>query len=545
VRLPNFVGPTYQSIAVKAAAEDAVNLFVESIESGDGVNDKVLLGTPGTKLFVTLPNAPVRGLWSGDGRLFAVGGSKLFEITWDGTTATTVLKGDVGDDAAHSPVDIIPNGQQLLVISAGNVYLHDGAAVSQPAFPGKSGTGNLTADGFLDWVSGADKFSADMQGQAITVGGVARTVFIVYNPQLIQLTANSVPALTGTAWSTISGNVTGGSGTFLDGYYIVNVPGSKQFNISAINDGRTWDALDFATKEGYPDNINRVIADHETLWVMGKETIELWRNTGNADFPLQRDPGGFIQRGLSAARSACRVAGGLAWLSADTAVPGSSTGSVSAWFAVGSQPQRISTHAAEQAWRNMTFTSDAVAYSYEDRGHQFWVINFPSGNQTWVYDFTTKLWHRRAYGSAMDRHKGGYHAACFGRHLIGDYSTGAVYEMSETIYDDAGTPIERLRTAPTVADQSENDLVFYHRFELVMRTGDVANPSVTLKWSNDGGTNWSNAHTITAGALNDTIKRVIWRRLGRSRDRVFSVRFNAAIPVRLIDAYIEVTKGKA
>ena len=46
--------------------------------------------------------------------------------------------------------------------------------------------------------------------------------------------------------------------TFLDGYFVLNKPDSQIFYISALYDGLTYNALDFASAEGSPDLITAV-----------------------------------------------------------------------------------------------------------------------------------------------------------------------------------------------------------------------------------------------------------------------------------------------
>ena len=49
--------------------------------------------------------------------------------------------------------------------------------------------------------------------------------------------------------------------------------------------------------------------------------------------------------------------------------------------------------------------SDAFGYCYSDGGHTFYVLTFPSGNATWVYDATTAMWHERSTwtGESLER----------------------------------------------------------------------------------------------------------------------------------------------
>jgi hypothetical protein len=51
-----------------------------------------------------------------------------------------------------------------------------------------------------------------------------------------------------------------------------------------------------------------------------------------------------------------------------------------------------------------------------------------------------------------------------------------------------------------------------------------------LRWSNDGGLTWGNEHWRSIGADGETKARVIWRRMGAARDRVYEVRVSD--PVR-------------
>jgi hypothetical protein len=64
-------------------------------------------------------------------------------------------------------------------------------------------------------------------------------------------------------------------------------------------------------------------------------------------------------------------------------------------------------------------------------------------------------------------------------------------------------------------------------------------PQVYLRWSDDGGHNYSNAYARSFGDAGDFLKRVIWRRLGRSRNRVYEISCTDAVPFRIVDAYLK------
>jgi hypothetical protein len=364
--------------------------------------------------------------------------------------------------------------------------------------------------------------------------------------------------------------VTGG---FLDGYFIINrvpTPGvagdpGRQYNISGLYDGTLWDELDFGLKEGNSDYINSILCDHEELILFGRETTEVHQNVGItldsagvASFPFQRIPGAFIRDGSVSIFAPCSVGPYICWLG------GTPNGQTIAYRALAFQPERISTHAQEEAWNSANFkVSDAVSYCYLDAGHLFWVLNFWQQQQTWVYDMTEGAWHERnGYNPAVTqwlakdsftRYQPWYHAFVpewgqGGKHIVGDPSTGKLYEQSLNYYDDDGVPIQYLRAFPHLLN--EDRYHFHHRFEAYMETGTatgaVPEMVVGLDWSNDRG------HTFLAvpqfqssGLAGNYSKRIVWRRLGRSRDRVYRVGVQGKAKVAMTDAFLEATPGFA
>jgi hypothetical protein len=74
-------------------------------------------------------------------------------------------------------------------------------------------------------------------------------------------------------------------------------------------------------------------------------------------------------------------------------------------------------------------------------------------------------------------------------------------------------------------------------------------PQITLQWSDDGGHTWSNSYPIVTGSIpgsgpqQNWKTRVLWRRLGRSRDRIYQVQAQDPVPWRLIDGYLMASPG--
>jgi hypothetical protein len=64
-----------------------------------------------------------------------------------------------------------------------------------------------------------------------------------------------------------------------------------------------------------------------------------------------------------------------------------------------------------------------------------------------------------------------------------------------------------------------------------------------LRWSNDGGSTWSNEHWRSIGQIGKYKNRVIWRRLGTARDRVFEVVFSDPVKAVIVSANLKANAG--
>lgn len=324
--------------------------------------------------------------------------------------------------------------------------------------------------------------------------------------------------------------------TYQDGYFIFNQPDSGSFFISGLNDV-TFDALDIAESEGNPDNVVGVLSDHRDLWIFNENSVEVFYNSGNVDFPFERNQGAFIEHGCAARFSIAKMNNTVFWVGKDD------KGSGIVYMAAGFKPQRISTHAVENAIRGYGDISGAVAWSYQENGHHFYCLNFTSANTTWVYDTSTNLWHERVYTTqgSFERHRADNHAYAYSTHVVGDYENGNLYSLSSSVYSDNGAEITRRRVAPHLSSGMKR--VFYNSFQLDIETGtgldgttQGTDPQAILEFSDDGGHSWSNEKWMSFGKIGQTKKRAIWRRLGQSRDRVFRVTITDPVKVVIIGA---------
>jgi hypothetical protein len=75
--------------------------------------------------------------------------------------------------------------------------------------------------------------------------------------------------------------------------------------------------------------------------------------------------------------------------------------------------------------------------------------------------------------------------------------------------------------------------------ETVSNGNVTREPQIYLRWSDDGGHTYSFPRPLPFGNGGEYQTRVIWRRLGRSRNRVYEVSCTDPVPLRIVDAYLK------
>jgi len=265
---------------------------------------------------------------------------------------------------------------------------------------------------------------------------------------------------------------------FVDGYFIATVQASSRFYISGLEDGTTWNALDFASVSEYPGWVMDMCVSQRQIWLLGSKQSVAYFDSGAANFPFEPIPGSLIEQGAMGelnpfenSYTATVVDNTLFWIGAD------SRGGLMAWKMAGYTPQRISNFAVEYAWQSYGAVNadQTTAFSYQQYGHIFWVVQFsadnaPGGFYTWVYDAATGLWHERTHfvNGVHNAWLPTCHCYIAGQHFVGAYD-GAIYKIGAQYTSDNGNPIVRVRRAPHIS--SEQQWMFHQQLQVYLESG--------------------------------------------------------------------------
>jgi len=325
----------------------------------------------------------------------------------------------------------------------------------------------------------------------------------------------------------------------LDGYYIVNKPGTLFAFFSTLDDPTDWPSGNTITKEGTTDPINGLIVSDRRLWLFGRQSYEVHYNTGNSTNQFLRMEGTYHEIGLEAPDSLTQDGENIFWLGA------SAQGFGKVYMNQGFDAVKISTIPIERAIHGYTTTADAEGLCFQQDGHDFYQLTFPSENKTWVYDKGTGLWHEKLYRnpstSVDERHRARRQVFFNGNNYFGDWDNGKIYEVSQTTYTDDTQVIIRNRTGPTNWNALER--IFYTSFQLDMDvgvglpTGQGSAPLVMIRWKDKG--RWSNKYQMSVGAIGAFGTRVKKNRLGASRARIWEITYSEPTKFSMLNAFVE------
>lgn len=397
-------------------------------------------------------------------------------------------------------------------------------------------------------VYGTTLYSVASSGVETSLGTVAGTEPVVFadNGTQLVVVADTTSYSYNTATSTFA-QITdddflqASSVAYLDGMFVFSQTNSWVFFISPVIsaggstvDLAAFDGADYSIAYTSPENIVRVLSDHKELWVFKEKSIEVWQNTGEVDFPLSRLGGAFVQRGCAAKHSVLSEDNSVLWLGDDLVV----------YRAQGYIPQRISSPAVEAAIASYGTVDDARAFTWDEAGHKLYGLTFPTEGVTWVYDFSTGLWHKRqsfGYGwwRAVNTVK------CYGRWFVGDLIANVIGELSTDIFEEYGTMQQSIRVGKHITAQgapfSVDRLHVMCEAGVGLTSGQGSDPQIALFISSDFGKSYGTQKNRELGAQGAWRTQAVWRNQGLYRQ--FTPKLLISDPVRrvILDAFAEIT----
>lgn len=540
-----FCGQAYAPANSNQDVQRLVNWYLEMSGDGKSKMPTALLGRPGLNPVIELDVGAVRGSWvlPGGQQAIAVSGDTVYVITVTVPPTqnaiaqfSTAVVGTLNTNSGQVRIRDNGAGGYAVLVDGLNGYYYRIAGPGTTSFLGvpTSGSDTLPYTGPLN--------TRIVTGSVIGGLGIAPGT-IITSVNIDAATVTIFPAAVGTfgaatitvtlaAFGVISdpGFEAPSHIAFIDGWLIVNRVGTQEFATSGpVAYTLIFPVLFFALKDSQSDNLQGLQELNRELWLVGERASEIWFNAGGANFAFQRIPGAAPPIGTSAPQSIQQVGDSLMWLG--RTLQGENIVIQTQQYSW----KRASQHGVETQISSYPLVADAFSYSYEEEGHLFYVLTFPTADKTWVYD-SNGTWHERL---SYDTTTGQFHRErpnCFmnfqNLRLVGDYQSGQIHQMSRQFYTDAGEPLIALRRCPHVWSAEDRKRRFSTSLQIEftagvgLQMGQGSNPQMMLRWSSDGGQTFGNEHWAGIGRAGQTKYRAMWRRMGSYFDRVYEGRFS-------------------
>lgn len=500
MRIPAFVGGSYRGQSLAAGLERSVNWYPHRTRSPGAKARLLLYPTPGFERVTDIPTVHNRGVFGHGPSLWLVASNVLYEVD----RSMALLPGPAGGYGSVEP----EAGQQL-------------RATPDVRFAA-SGPPNhemmLVSDGRA-WLMRLRNASPDP-----TIARAAHSLLIA-NPGAAG--QKCVPP-----------GSTADDVAFLDGFFLVLDATTSTLRASDLTDGSKWSGLRVAQRLQTADPwIAMRVTPRGQVWLFGEQTSDVYWNTGGTPMPFVPMSGGQINSGTPARRSPTVVDSHICWL-AQNATGAPAVIAADASFRL----VEISTPEVAAAISRYTL-SDAVGIGYRQSGHTFYCLTFPSDRRTWVYDFTTDLWHERVSIVAGREQAWApeFFARFAGRDLVGTNIDGGLYGLSERIFAEQDEPMRRIRQTPHLADQRHRIIVHEVEVDFERGTGELGRTdSIQLEFSNNGGRTWRAVDPQPGNIGGEYRVRLRWYRLGSGRDIGLRLITHGTVPWRLIDGFAEI-----
>lgn len=320
---------------------------------------------------------------------------------------------------------------------------------------------------------------------------------------------------------------------WVDGYFMTS--DSNNIVVTELNNPFEVNPLKYGSSEVDPDPIVGLIKLRNEVYVLNRNTIEVFDNVGGEFFPFQRIDGAQTMKGTLSKRTCCIYMDAIAMLGSGR------NESITVYISSAGSAQKIATREVEQILSNYT-ESQLTECQLEARqvdGHSWLYIHLP--DQTLVYDAIASqstgqpTWFILNSGNGYTARNMTY---AYNKWFVGHTTESKLGVLTDETGEHWGNEIEWQFGTAIIYNESSG--VIFHQLELVGLTGRnsfLKESSIYTQYSTDG-MEWSMPKFISVGKQGQRNKRLVWFQQGYMQNWRLQ-RFNGTSDARLSIARLE------
>lgn len=299
---------------------------------------------------------------------------------------------------------------------------------------------------------------------------------------------------------------------WVDGFFMTT--DGEFLVVTELSDPLTVFPFKYGSSEADPDPIKALIKLRNEPHALNRYTIEVFQNTGGAEFPFLRVESAQITKGTVGTHTCAEFIEAIAF------VGGGRKGSISVWLGANGNTRKIATREIDQILSEYTETvlSTCLVESRTDKNHEFLYIHLP--DKTLVYDDSGSravgqpVWFILTSGVSESQYLAQNLVWCYDRWLVGHPTQAKTGYLANNIASHWGE-IVTWEFSTSIVYNDGNGAIF-NEIELVSLTGraDLGDdPQIGTRFSLDGET-WSQYQFIKAGKIGERNKRLSWFKQG-------------------------------
>lgn len=318
--------------------------------------------------------------------------------------------------------------------------------------------------------------------------------------------------------------------TFLDGYIIGPELETSRWRLSELNNASSWpdDAQHVGLLQSQPDIVVSCETLQRQLFIFGENITEVWLDlpTPQLPFPFQRQNSISIEYGCISPNTIASGFDRLCWLGSNE------YSGPTLLVSTGGVPQKIATDGIEFELDRIENPEDSFGFLFEEAGHIFYQITFPSDNLSYSYDFTEGSFVN-VTDSNLRAHIARKMSYFNDTHLFITDKDGGLYEMGTEFFtykettdpDDEGHTIPRSRITPPFRLPGAKRFVANTASLTIEQGYTNKEMKVDLSLSKDGAQTFGNTWSKSLNKTGNRANKLNYRSLGSANDLTFQFRF--------------------
>lgn len=284
--------------------------------------------------------------------------------------------------------------------------------------------------------------------------------------------------------------------------------------------------------ESKPDNMKAVFAYKQQVYGFGEETIQPMYNSGVGNPPYSFILNSTQEIGLDAIHSIGSNNRFAYFLGSDLIV----------YQLSGLSINPIGNPAIGQEIAKYSKTDDAFGMCLTLDNQHFYLLSFPTGNQTWLFNEEAGVWTNLAFGTDGSQHLISDYQFIYNKNLVADRLSGNIYELDFDTFTDNGETIQHRRDTIAINGKTfgrAGAKVFMDRIGIEIETGTslvTAESQMIMQYSDDNGRSWSSERFQNIGAQGEFLHKLDWFGMGDFYTRMFRFTMSDNIKWVLISA---------